>query len=505
MKRLLFLTHRWLGIGLCLLMLLWSFSGLMMLYAGPSGISPDVRLAHAKPLPTATAGHWLSLSEAWSRSGLPATRQPVSARLSLQAGEAIWLVTDNRGQRLRLSAQDGQMRSLTPEQAIRIARDWWPGTAQAELQAAFSRDASTAMMNFDPYRPFYRVALQDAEQHEVTISQRSGEVVKSTTRLQRMLFWTGSYLHFLRPLDALGLGDARKPILTWGALALLLSAGSGLWLGLGRWRPAWLGKRPYPNGSSNPYRAPWQRWHLWLGLLGGLLACSWSLSGFLSNNPWQLFGQQGSHGQGHQHASPALPASATLLPLSQIAPRLSASTHGPAVELNWYQLGPHLQLQAQDQQGRAWLLAAVGYAAPLSEPGFGKAEILAAAQAGRPTAHLREATLLQQNDDYYYTGKRMTRAERPLPVWRIKLDDREASWLYMNPQTGETLLHLRQSQRSFRWLFSGLHNWDQAVLNHRPLWDIWMLAGCLSGVALALTATLLAWRRLSKRKPRQSC
>ena len=500
MKRLLFLAHRWLGIALCLLLLIWSFSGLMMLYAGPSGISSDVRLAHAQPLPAAAAGHWLSLSEAWGHSGLAATRQPVTARLSMQAGDAIWLVTDNAGQRQRLSALDGQIRPLSAAQALRIARDWWPGSAQARLQAPFERDASTAMMNYDIYRPFYRVALEDAEQHEVTISQRSGEVVKSTTRLQRILFWTGSYLHFLRPLDALGLAEARKPILTWGALTLLLSAASGLWLGLGRWRPAWLGKRPYPNGSSNPYRAPWQRWHLWLGLLGGLLACSWSLSGFLSNNPWQLFGQQGGHGQAHQHGQPTLPAAVTGLAMNHIAGQLRETSADPAVELDWYQLGPQQQLQAQDGQDHVWLLASAGSSSPQQQAGFSQDAILGALRRDKHAAPIRAAELLQQDDDYYYSSPRISRAERPLPVWRIKLDDQEASWLYMNPQTGATLLHLKQSQRSFRWLFSGLHNWDLAILSHRPGWDIWMLTACICCVALSLTATALAWRRLSKRK-----
>ncbi|NWK76497.1 PepSY-associated TM helix domain-containing protein [Aquitalea sp. LB_tupeE] len=499
MKRLLFLAHRWLGIVLCLLLLLWSVSGLMMMYAGPSGISPDVRLAHSQPLPSAEAGRWLSLSEAWQRSGLATTRQPATARLNMQAGEAIWLVIDTAGQRQRLSAQDGQPHPLTPAQAVQIARDWWPDSQQARLQAAFERDASTAMMNYDSYRPFYRVALDDAEQHEVTISQRSGEVVKSTTRLQRLLFWTGSYLHFLRPLDAIGLAEARKPILTWGALAALLSVCSGLWLGVGRWRPAWLGKRPYPNGSSNPYRALWQRWHLWLGLSAGLLAFTWCLSGFLSGNPWQLFGPQGSHGKVHPHAQPSLPTTISGLPMTQIAGQLQGQGTAPAVELNWVQLGGQQQLQAQDRQGRVWRLTAAG-SASLQAAGFSKDTVLADVRGRQPHTSIRAAELLQQDDAYYYSSPRISRAECPLPVWRIQLDDAAASWLYVNPQNGATVLQLKQGQRSLRWLFSALHNWDLPILRLRPLWDIWMLPGSIACVALALTAAVLGWRRLTHRK-----
>ena len=44
-KRWTYLVHRWLGIGGCLLMLLWFVSGMVMLFIGYPKLTPGERLA----------------------------------------------------------------------------------------------------------------------------------------------------------------------------------------------------------------------------------------------------------------------------------------------------------------------------------------------------------------------------------------------------------------------------------------------------------------------------
>ena len=51
LKRQLYLWHRWLGIGLCLLMALWFVSGVVMLYVGYPKLTSSERLGHLPALP----------------------------------------------------------------------------------------------------------------------------------------------------------------------------------------------------------------------------------------------------------------------------------------------------------------------------------------------------------------------------------------------------------------------------------------------------------------------
>lgn len=135
----------------------------------------------------------------------------------------------------------------------------------------------------------HRVALNDADGSQLHISAKTGEVVRVTTTISRTLTWLGSWLHFFRPLDDIGLGEQRKDILTWSAFAACFAVLTGLWVGWQRWRPGWFGQRRYGSGQVHPYRERWPRWHFWLGLTGGGWAMLWIFSGFLANNPWHLF------------------------------------------------------------------------------------------------------------------------------------------------------------------------------------------------------------------------
>jgi uncharacterized iron-regulated membrane protein len=119
--RLLYEVHRWLGIALALFMLMWFFSGLVIMYSPPINQSRSDQLAHAESL--APEVGWLSLGEAWERSaeqrkGLAKPKDAkaeaeetsiIDARLVRSAGEPLWLIEDSQGQRFALSALDGSL------------------------------------------------------------------------------------------------------------------------------------------------------------------------------------------------------------------------------------------------------------------------------------------------------------------------------------------------------------------------------------------------------------
>ena len=122
------------------------------------------------------------------------------------------------------------------------------------------------------------------------------------------------------------------------------------------------------------------------------------------------------------------------------------------------------------------------------------------AAAGRPAG--RGATL-ERYDFYYYARDEhamLGHVEKPLPAWRLVYDNPEASWVYLDPATGQLISRQDRANRASRWLFAFLHSWDwTGLLARRPLWDALLIFLSLGGAALSLTGVVIGWRRLGKK------
>jgi uncharacterized iron-regulated membrane protein len=501
MKRLLFEVHRWVGIALALFMTLWFFSGLLIIYAEPTTPTRAEQLAHAELL-IPQAG-WLSAGEAWERSAADRKRlsapssaegagkaSPVSdaravveARLVRQAGEPVWLIEDHTGQRWALSAIEGAVRQISADQALSIAKNWVSLSPEMSgIRYLDMLDKPALLRNQEGLRPFHRIAVEDGENTELLISARTGEVVSAATGVERALYWAGNWVHLFRPLDVLGWGESRVTVLTWAVFFVVVAALTGLIVGWLRWRPGWFGKKTYSEGRVHPYREFWFRWHFWGGLVGGVLALTWGLSGYLNNNPWQIF-------------SPANPSKAelkryvggdnlALLKTWSVLP----SSDGEVVAYVWRRLGNEFVALVYHRDGLTFQSA--------TQPKFSERALQAAAQRLAGDSPLSARTLLQEYDSYYYLRYHRDVADRPLPVWRVELGDAAGTYLYLNPQDGRLLLKQDRSRRVYRWLYSALHHWDFGGLYQRPLWDAWMLTWVLLGLVLSVSAVVIGWKRL---------
>ena len=94
--------------------------------------------------------------------------------------------------------------------------------------------------------------------------------------------------------------------------------------------------------------------------------------------------------------------------------------------------------------------------------------------------------------DRYYLDRR---GNLPLPVVLARLNDSDRSRFYIDPRTARIVGSYNAADWSSRWLYHGLHSLDFPWLyNHRPVWDIVMIAFMLGGTALSVTSVVLAWR-----------
>ncbi|MFI3194279.1 MAG: PepSY domain-containing protein [Methylococcaceae bacterium] len=505
--RLLYEVHRWLGIALAVFMLMWFFSGLVIMYSPTITQTRSGQLAHAETLSPEVG--WLSLGEAWERSAQqrqtlakPKDAKPdevvgiIDARLVRSAGNPLWLIEDSQGQRFALSALDGSLHKTSIEEALTIA-DYWHGRSEsaglAQAQYLATLDKTILLRNQDALSPFHQIAIGD-DGGQVLISEKTGEVLHASNTVSRAFYWAGNWLHLFKPLEALGYGKIRNDVQLWSGLLATVATLTGLIIGWLRWRPGIGGRPTYSQGRTQPYREFWFKWHFWTGLIGGTVMLFWAGSGFLDTNPNKIFSQTNPNRQEiMRYMGQALPE--TMMAWQPVLPLNLAMAVGgeDVVELSWKHLDHAAVLIAHTRDGQRLPQGVDG-----AKSRFDEASLLAALSRVIAKTTAASPVLLQDYDDYYYARQDQSQVEKPLPVWRVTLADDENTQWYIDPQDGKLLSKVDRRARIFRWAYSALHHWDFGWLKYRPLWDVWMLVWVSFGLVLTVSSLVIGWRRLKQ-------
>ena len=528
-KRWILLGHRWLGIGTCLLFFLWFLSGVVMMYVGHPKLTWQERLEHLPPLKASQS--LLSPADAFRQAGIHGT--VTDLRLAnARAGQPVYIAQvrpdskpapDAPRPEPHLVALDARTGTLLPptdpatalasaqvyleqgglshpssSSALPASSPRQPSPAGAQdtpgkplYQGITVEDAHTHSAAMDLHRPLHKVLLPDAEQTLLYISGTTGEVVRDAPRLERGFNYLGAWLHWLYPFrdTAIDWTD----LIIWLSIIGTVATLSGFLAGIIRWRFS----RPYRSGSRSPFAPGALRWHHILGLVFALTTFTWIFSGLMSMNPWDIFEADESIIDARRISNPdTQPSRAIATPQA-----LLAST--PVRELQWHTL-----------LDKARVKAIRAHDVP---PGSTDQPVLLSARSGKPYTlepeRLRSALftlqagyppridILQQDDFYYYSRTEHTmtggRKPHPLPIWRVRYDDPNQTWLHIDPATGQVLSELDSYQRTERWLFALLHSWDWLpLLQNRPLWDIVMLVLAAGGLALSATGIWIAGHRL---------
>ena len=174
---------------------------------------------------------------------------------------------------------------ISAEQAAAVARRFT--AAEPSLLGLIDHDQWTVAGDFNSQRPLYRFALGDEARSELYVSSITGRAVQITTGRQRFWNWLGSVPYWLY------FTELRRNAFLWSQLMIYASllgcflTGVGIFLGVYQ-----LGGRP--KGRWSPYRG-FNLWHHIAGLIFGIFALTWVLSGLLSMNPWGWL--EGSGGQ----------------------------------------------------------------------------------------------------------------------------------------------------------------------------------------------------------------
>lgn len=493
---LLYETHRWLGIVLAVFMFVWFASGLVIMYSTPTTQTKAQQFAHAEHLSPQT--DWLSVGEVWERSAphrnatqkSDSPSKPASiadARLVSRLGEPLWLIEDTRGQRFALSAIDGTLRETTPEQAVKIAQNWFSSEENVQVNFLKTVENTIILRNQDALKPFHHIAASGGK--ELLISAKTGEVLHASTRLDRAFYYAGNWIHLFKPLEAIGLGNIRHDVQLWSGLGATIATLTGLIIGWLRWRPGFAGKKTYSQGRTQPYRESWMKWHFWTGLIGGTFALFWAFSGFIDTNPNKIFSEGNTpRPEVARYLGETIPDA-----LKNWQPAPLSISNADIVEIDAKRLGNETVILAYSRDGERIPQAVDG---TLTQ--FSNDALLEAAKRLVPNTQVVNTTILNDYDSYYYPRHNQGLVEKPLPVTLVELADEAKTHLYLDAQDGRILANVDSSRRVVRWLFNALHYWDFGWFYYRPIWDIWMIAWVSFGVVLGASSIVVGWRRLKK-------
>jgi hypothetical protein len=461
------IIHRYLGLAVGLLMVLWCLSGFVMMYQSYPELTGEERLAGLAPL---------QLDGCCDLSGVDlGAIDPVdSFRVEMLAGAPVLRISSAEGPRIYDLAAGREIEAIGEDDVRAVAEDWGRGHRidSAPALTRIERDQWSVQLA-SRHQPIYRAAFGDGARTEIYVSGRTGEVIQDTTGKERVLGWLGAVPHWLYPAILRQNGPLWVQIVIWTSVVGTFLTLTGVYVGISRWAGA-------PKGRITPFKGLWM-WHHMIGLVFGVLVLTWVVSGLLSMNPWGLLSGGGSAAPGEYEGE------VTWTEVEQFLTAAPALAGGGAVLLTSMPLGGALVAGVVGAAGAVVRVGADGAHAPL-----GGAEV-EAALAG-VSAPVRDLVLLQAEDAYYYGHH----GEVDLPVYRAILDDEESTRLYLSARTGQIARVVGASRRQYRWWQSGLHDFDFPVLRTRPVWDLVVLPLLAGVTAVCVTGFWLALKRAGR-------
>lgn len=481
-KRSLIFIHRWLGVALCLLFLLWFPSGIGIMYWDFPSVTADDRLDRSPALNPAT----IRLSPAEAHAKLNTVQLPTQARLNTFDGRPVYRFRTGRDDAIVYADTGERQVEVSKAMMDRIASGWTGQSASAaRVESIESVDQWTVQAPLRSLRPLWKYSWPGGQQ--LYISQTSGEVVQYTTTGSRVGAYLGPIPHWLYFTPLRKRQSLWSSIVIWSSGIGTFAASLGVVVAVWMYSPS---KRYRRAGvpTSIPYRGQ-KRWHMVLGLIFGVATVTWAFSGMLSMDPFPTR----TSGPAGARAGNSIPqALRGRFQLEAFAARHPRETLEPIANLEVKEL--ELTTFAGEPIYIATLAGGDTRIVPLNgaeRTEFDHQRITEVVTNAVGSSGVAEIRALDQYDRYYLDRRR----ERPLPVILVRLDDAEKTRYYIDPKTARIAGSYSTRSWVTRWVYHGLHSLDFPWLyNYRPAWDIVVIAFMIGGTALCVTSLILAWR-----------
>ncbi len=487
-RKWLIFSHRYLGIALSLLFVVWFVSGIAMMYAGnlPS-LTAEMRLERLPELdlPSVRIAPTEALEYAlWDGDPGQMTLLTVMDRPAYRIG--------SRGESVTVFADDGEILvEIGEAEALQIASSFTRLPVDQLRYAGLLTEADQWTISFRNQMPLHKIEVADADRTRLYIPEYSGEVALLTTRGGRILAWVAAIPHWFY-FAPLRLNDSLwRQIVIWTSGLGSILALVGIILGILQLSPM----RPFRLRrilSYIPYSG-WMRWHYITGVVFGVFTLTWVFSGMLSMEPW-FWSSRGGLGAGVRQAFTGGGLDMSLF--SELdADEWEQTLAGTTIK----------EIDFRRIQGDPYFLVIDGAAQrtlvqadPLevSEHAFSTESLVERVKGVYPDVPILESQLLSEYDSYYYPRGGSSPS---LPVLRMKFDDPDRTWFYIDPELSQLVGRYQWRERLERWIYRGFHSLDFAFwYNSRPLWDVGVIVLSLGGIGTSAIGLFLGFKRVGR-------
>jgi ribosome-associated translation inhibitor RaiA len=479
--KLLVKLHKVLGIALCIPFCIWFLSGTVLIYKGfPHFSQADSYRLLAKIESS-------SLKEIQTPAKLPKGK----VSLEMQDGKLVYKVgKGDKAAQLFEANTLAKLSKPTRQQCINNALKLVQNSDTLRVELKTKLDIWTPWEQYRASLPFYKVYLNDTERTEAYISAKNGAIVQASTRAERVYAAIGAIPHYII-FKYLSL---ESPLWNIILITLLLIGAAmsifGIVVGLVRIPQRGKGMSPYKNG--------WLRWHHIVGIVFGLFTVTFCLSAYVGVNgvpQWvahdssevDYLKEWSKPIKDRERYQKCLPLLCNYVNYSEGTKRIALTSclGEPAFVVYQNKLDEPKTLTVDSDSLVEVSKIEIEKIASYAKKQFGDTIVKSAEEI--------------RSYDSYYQKTRM--GSRPLPAYKITINDTDGTWLYVSPKTGEIVTTSTKEKRAERWLYRGMHTFNiQWLKEHEWLRKILLLVVCLGGFVVSITGTMLAIRWLVRKK-----
>jgi hypothetical protein len=460
----LILSHRYLGIPLSFLFFMWFASGIAMIFArGMPSLTPELRLKRLPALNFDAVK--LSPSEALEKAQFDGI--PSRATLLMIMGRPAYRFS-SRGSVTVFADSGDLIEQVGEREAIEIASAFTDLPEMRLHYAGEIREPDQWTLEDKRALPMQKVFVDDEARTNLYISEETAEVELLTTRGTRALAWFAAIPHWMYFAWLRSNGPVWRQVVLWTSGIGMILACLGIVLAFTQYPTRYVGL---------------MRLHYITGVAFGVFSLTWVFSGLLSMEPffWASGGGTGNR----------IPQALRGGPLDLAAFEKFPAARADLKEIDFQRIQGEPYYVGRGTDSPPELISARSLEVR-TQP-FSRESLMARVTQGNPDVPVAATAMLTNYDSYYHATER----KLPLPVLRVKFDDPDATWFYIDPRMSQVVGRFTFRERLQRWIYHGLHSLDFDFWSYQGwAWTAAMVTLNIGGTLLSAIGVIIGVKRL---------